>query len=82
MALFMIERQFAEAIGDSSPEDALKLEAVNNELGLEWVQSFLSADRMRTYCLYEAPDADILLEHAARMGFPADAIVEVSPVKD
>jgi hypothetical protein len=78
MALFMIERDFGEALGESSSEDAARLEQVNRELGLEWVQSFLTADRTRTYCLYEAPNAEVLREHAKRMGFPADSILEVS----
>ena len=78
MALFMIERDFGEALGEGSAEDAARLEQVNNELGLEWVQSFLTADRTRTYCLYEAPNAEVLKEHAKRMGFPADSILEVS----
>ena len=78
MALFMIERDFGEALGEGSPEDAARLEQVNSELGLEWVQSFLTADRTRTYCLYEAPNAEVLKEHAKRLGFPADSILEVS----
>ena len=78
MALFMIERDFGEALGEDSPEDAARLEQVNSELGLEWVQSFLTADRTRTYCLYEAPNAEVLREHAKRLGFPADSILEVS----
>ncbi len=81
MALFMIERTFAEALAESSPEEVSAIEAVNEEMGLEWVQSFLSADRTRTYCLYEAPSMDLLREHAERLGIPADSIMAVSPVR-
>ena len=78
MALFMIERTFAEALGEGSAEDAAKLAEVNTELGVDWVQSFLTADRTRTYCLYESPSADLMREHASRLGFPIDSIIEVS----
>ena len=81
MALFVIERNFAEALAAGIEADeagTAALEAVNDELGLEWVQSFLTADRTRTYCLYESPSAELLREHAQRLGIPADSIVEVT----
>ena len=81
MALFVIERNFAEALEADSDEDGIAaIEAVNDELGLEWVSTFLTADRTRTYCLYEAPNAELLQEHAQRLGIPADAIVEVTRI--
>ena len=39
--------------------------------------SFLSADKKKTYCLYEAPNPEAIREAAARLGIPADVIVEV-----
>ena len=79
MALFMIERTFAEVLNaDIDEEGDAVTEALNDELGLEWVHTFLTADRTRTYCLYESPNAELLQEHARRLGIPADAIVEVS----
>ena len=79
MALFMIERNFAEVLNaDVDEEGDAATEVVNDELGLEWVSTFLTADRTRTYCLYEAPNAELLQEHARRLGIPADAIVEVT----
>ena len=79
MALFVIERNFAEALStEADPDGELAIEAVNEELGLEWVSTFLTADRTRTYCLYESPSAELLREHAQRLGFPIDAIVEVT----
>jgi hypothetical protein len=81
MALFVIERNFGEALS-TDPDAAADaaLEAVNEELGLEWVSTFLTADRTRTYCLYQSPSAELLQEHARRLGFPADALVEVTQV--
>ena len=81
MALFMIERNFAEALEEGGDSDDSAIQAVNDELGLEWVHTFLTADRTRTYCLYEAPNADLLRQHAERLGVPADSILEVSQLK-
>jgi hypothetical protein len=44
---------------------------------VRWVFSFLSADRHRTYCLYEAPSPDAIVAAAARANIPADEVVEV-----
>ena len=50
----------------------------NGEEGVDWLFSFISADKLRTYCLYEAPTPDAILEAARRANVPADKIVEVS----
>jgi hypothetical protein len=44
------------------------------------VFSFLSADRHRSYCLYEAPSPEAIVSAAKRAGIPADAVVEVDRV--
>src|SRR5262245_29204107 len=80
MPLFIIERNFAERL-DLSRDDALKTLDVNDDLGLRWLYSFLSADKRKTYCLYEAPNAQALKEHAKRLGIPADSIIEVSQIQ-
>ena len=76
MALFVIERNFAEQL-DPEAVDHLGIRAVNDDVGVRWVYSFLSADKKKTYCLYEAPNAEAIREAAARLGIPADVIVEV-----
>jgi hypothetical protein len=42
------------------------------------VYSFLSADKKKTYCLYEAPSADLIRDAARRANVPANAVIEVS----
>lgn len=76
MGLFVIERNFVE---DLDPEalDNDEIKAVNDEVGVKWVLSFLSADKRKTYCLYEAPNAEAIREAAARLGIPADEVVSV-----
>src|SRR5205809_1900010 len=76
MPLFVIERAFAEQL-ELTTEDVRLIEDVNADEGVRWLFSFLSADRRRTYCLYEAPSPDEILAAAQRADVPADVIVEV-----
>jgi Protein of unknown function (DUF4242) len=78
MALFVIERTFAEQL-ELSDDDVKLIEEVNADEGVRWLFSFLSADRRRTYCLYEAPSAEAILAAAKRANVPADEVVEVQP---
>jgi Protein of unknown function (DUF4242) len=76
MGLFIIERNFAEQLDpDELNHQGIKL--VNDDIGVRWIYSFLSADRKKSYCLYEAPSAEAIREAAARAGLPADVIVPV-----
>jgi hypothetical protein len=77
MALYVIERSFADQL-DLTDADVELIEEVNSDEGVRWLFSFLSADRRRTYCLYEAPSSDAILAAAQRANVPADAVVEVS----
>lgn len=79
MALFIIERTFAEALGVDA-ETIEETQQYNSSAGLRWIFSFLASDSRKTYCLYESPSADALRQHAADLGLPADAIVEVSEI--
>jgi hypothetical protein len=76
MGLFVIERNFLEDVEpDAMDTDGIK--SVNDEVGIKWILSFLSADTRKTYCLYEAPNPEAIREAAARLGIPADAVVAV-----
>jgi len=79
MPTYVIERTFAEQL-DLTGEDVKLIEAANADEGVRWLFSFLSADRRRSYCLYEAPSADAVLAAARRAGIPADAVVEVDRI--
>lgn len=77
MPLYVIERKFADRL-ELTGEDVRAIDAVNGEEGVDWLFSFISADKLRTYCLYEAPTPDAILEAARKANVPADKIVEVS----
>ncbi len=76
MPVYMIERTFAEQL-DLSTDDVRQIDEINADEGVQWLFSFLSADRRRTYCLYEAPSAEAIVAAAQRANVPADVVVEV-----
>ncbi len=79
MPLFLIERNFAqEVMLDNS--DLQNIKQINDEVGIEWLFSFLSADRRKTYCLYEAPNAEAIRLAARRLDIPADVIIPVGTI--
>jgi hypothetical protein len=85
MPKYVIERDIAGA-GNLSGSDlhdiSQKSNKVISDLGPEirWLQSYVTDDKI--YCVYVAPDEDILLEHARCGGFPANKISKVSTVID
>jgi hypothetical protein len=79
MPMYVIERAFADQL-DLTSDDVKLIEEVNTDEGVRWLFSFLSADRRRSYCLYEAPSPDMILAAAKRAGIPADAVVEVNRI--
>jgi len=80
MALFVIERNFAEQM--QLTDDAARLvKEINGDVGVHWLFSFLSADKKKTYCLYEAPNAEAIREAARKASLPADVIVEVTELR-
>ncbi|MBV9820018.1 MAG: DUF4242 domain-containing protein [Solirubrobacterales bacterium] len=79
MPLYVIERSFADQL-DLTGEDVRTIESVNADEGVRWVFSFLTADKRKTYCLYEAPSADAIVAAARRANVPADVVVEVDQI--
>ena len=67
--LYVIERNFAEQLDpDELDRDGIAL--VNDDVGIRWLYSFLSADRKKTYCLYEAPNPEALARGSGPAGHP------------
>ena len=85
MPKYVIEREVPGA-GKLSPEE-LKTMAksscdVLRNMGPEiiWQQSYVTGDKV--YCVYIAPNKEMIMEHARQGGFPANSINEVSTVVD
>ena len=77
MPRFLIERNFAEEL-EVTKDDVDRVQRINDEAGVKWLISFLSADKKKTYCLYEAPSAEAIRLAAKRANVPADVIIEVT----
>jgi hypothetical protein len=76
MPRFIIERNFAEQL-EVNRDVITAVTQVNADVGVQWLFSFLSADKKKTYCLYEAPNAEAIRDAARRLNIPADVIIEV-----
>lgn len=76
MPMYVIERNFAEQLMLGA-QDVPGLVAAADAEGVRWLISFLSADKKKSYCIFESPDPEALMSHAARIGVPADVIVQV-----
>jgi hypothetical protein len=80
MPRFLIERNFAEAL-EVTKDGVDQVRQINSEEGVKWLFSFLSPDKRKTYCLYEAPNAEAIRVAARRANIPADVVIEVSEVR-
>src|SRR5260370_880703 len=76
MALFMIERNFAAALNVSA-EDLTPVVDINTAVGVKWLHSFLSADKRKTYSLYEAESGDAIRRAAQHARLPPDILREL-----
>jgi hypothetical protein len=85
MPKYVIEREIPGA-GDLSAEQLQGVSQTScnvlNELGpqIQWVQSYVTGDKI--YCVYIAPNEEMIREHASRGGFPANKISEVKTIID
>ena len=85
MPRYVIEREIPGA-GRLSPQElqaiAQKSCSVLDQLGpkIQWVQSFVTGDKI--YCVYIAPDEEMVREHARQGGFPANSVAEVKSIID
>lgn len=77
MKLFLIERNFADEL-EVGAQEVEGITKINGDVGVKWLYSFLSADKRKTYCLYEAESGDAIREAAKRAGLPADVVIELS----
>jgi hypothetical protein len=85
MPQYVIERDLPGA-GKLSQEElravSQKSCSVLNRLGpeIQWIESYVTADKI--YCIYRAPNEQMIREHAKQGGFPANKISEIATVID
>ena len=79
---FMVERTFPDGLSipqnDEGKTLVSKVVAKNGELGVTWVQSFVTPDKKKTYCIYDGPNEAAVRQAAERNGLPVDAVIPVS----
>jgi hypothetical protein len=85
MPKYVIEREIS-GVGNLTPDEvqavAQKSCSVLNKLGpsIQWLHSYVTADKI--YCVYIAPNEEMVREHAKQGGFPANRVSEVKLVTD
>jgi len=85
MPKYLIERELPGA-GELSQEQlrgiSQKSCSVLNKLGpqIQWIQSYVTGDKI--YCVYRAPNEEMVREHAKQGGFPANKVSEITSVID
>ncbi|MFH1487988.1 MAG: DUF4242 domain-containing protein [Pseudomonadota bacterium] len=85
MPKYVIEREMpgvGQAPKEAHQEGARKSLAVLKELGpeIQWIESYVSEDKI--YCIYSAPNKEIIREHAEKAGIPANRISEIKMTVD
>ena len=85
MPKYVIERDIPK-VGDTPAKDLVAISqkscAVLDELGpkIQWIHSYVTDNKI--YCIYNAPNEELVREHAKRGGFPANKISEVKAMID
>lgn len=85
MPKYLIEREIPGA-GKLTPEQLKSISqtscGVLNTMGpqIQWIHSYVTTDKI--YCVYMAPNEEMIREHARQGGFPANTITEVAAIID
>ncbi len=85
MPKYVIEREIPDA-GNMTPQDLKAVSqtscGVLQKLGpqIQWLHSYVTGDKI--YCVYIAPNEELIREHAQQGGFPANRISEIKSVID
>jgi hypothetical protein len=81
MRRYVVERTFPEGLripaGAEGEQACLAVVLRNADEGVTWVHSYVSEDRKKTFCVYDAPSPEAIRKTAARNGLPVDHITQV-----
>ncbi len=81
MPRYLVERTFPDGLSipiDASGEKACLAVVTNNgEDGVTWVHSYVSEDKRKTFCVYDAPSPEAVRRTAARNHLPVERITQV-----
>jgi hypothetical protein len=75
---YLVERTFpAGALDGLDARTKAKVNANNASVGVRWVTSYATADKTRTYCIYEGPNEAAVRKAATLNALPVDSVTEV-----
>lgn len=78
----MVERTFPDGLhvpsNDSGAATCLTVVGNNTNKGVTWVHSYVTADKKKTFCIYDGPNEAAIREVAATNGLPVDSVTPVS----
>lgn len=81
MPRYLVERSFPDGLqlpaSAEGAEAAAGVVARNAERGVTWIHSYVTPDKRKTFCIYDAPSMDAIHATASANGLPVDAIHEV-----
>jgi len=79
---YLVERTFPDGlnipVNTEGSEICLTVVSTNAEDNVSWVHSYVTKDKKKTFCIYDAPSPDAIRKAAKNNGLPVDNIVEVS----
>lgn len=82
MPRYVVQRSFPEGLHipltDGGAELCRGVIERNAEDGVTWISSYVSEDKTRTFCIYDAPSPEAIRKTAARNELPVDQITRVS----
>ena len=82
MPRYVVQRTFSEGlhipVANGGADVCRTVVDRNAEEGVTWVSSFVSEDKTRTFCIYDAPTPEAIRRTAARNELPVDEITQVS----
>jgi hypothetical protein len=82
MRRYLVERSFPDGLRLSTDNDGADscraIVIVNAEDEVTWIHSYVSSDRRRTFCIYDAPTPEAIRRAAKRNNLPVDRITKVN----
>ena len=81
---YLVERTFPDGLNipmDQLGSDmCLSVVSNNAEDNVTWIHSYVTMDKKKTFCIYDAPSPDAIRKSAKMNGLPVDNIIEVSVI--
>jgi hypothetical protein len=81
MPRYLVERTFPDGLGipvtAEGAATCLSIAATNADDTVTWIQSYVTDDKRKTFCVYDAPSPEAIRRAARRNGLPVDRIIEV-----